>query len=710
MDRVLKEGRNCWRFAQASRLGFLVDAENYFRAFEEAVSAAQHKVLIVGWDVDSRMRLDGDPQGARERQLGPFLDDLIRRKPHLHAHLLAWDFSLIFALEREPFPSFKLGWRTHSRLHFQLDGHHPPAGSHHQKIVVVDDVLAFTGGIDLSIHRWDSREHRPADPRRIDPAGKPYSPFHDVQMALTGEAAQALGELVRTRWFRATGKTIKKPRVEGETIWPHSAHPALHNIQVAISRTEAAYEGRAAVHEIRNLYADALRSARRLVYIENQYLTAAAVGEVLVELLKRDDPPEIVIVLPLTIPGWLQQRTMGVLRARLLKTLRAADHKGRLAVYYPAVEGLQEDCVKVHAKVLIIDDALVSIGSANINNRSMGLDSECNVSFESLGDHTISQAIRDLRSDLLAEHLGLSPAAVPQEQDSGSSLISFIEGRRGAPRHLEPLEETPEELLSPVADTLIADPEGPVAARELIASYVPEEVRGHVATRLLRNALILVALASLAALWHFTPLHAWLNVPRLVTLLHHAGGAREAPVILWLAYLIGGLVFFPVTILIVVTAVAFGPPMSLAYAFLGCLSSASLNYLLGRLIGKRALDRMAGSRWRELRHRLRRQGLSAMIAVSLVPIAPFTLVTASAGALKIRYRDLLIGTGIGVSPGILGVTLFTNSLTQTVSHPAALQIVMLGALAAALAALILWIRHWLSQEETKGNPVACSRK
>ncbi len=712
MAGILKEGRNCWCLAQADRVAFLVDAENYFRAFEEAVSKAESTILIVGWDVDSRMCLAPGPTSGQSRQLGALLDSLIRQKNSLRGYILSWDFSLLFALEREPFPGFKLGWRTHKRLRFHLDGEHPKAGSHHQKIVVVDDAVAFTGGLDLTIHRWDTRDHRPEDPRRIDPAGKLGGPFHDLQIAVSGPAAEALGRLARTRWTRATGETLRtRPSPSGHRPWPPAAVPVLHNVAVAISRTEAAFEGREDVFEIRNLYTDALAQAQHCVYIENQYLTAAVVGDALLALLARDEPPEVIIVLPHKLTGWLQQRTMGVLRARLIKRLRVADKKNRLRVYYPALDGLDDEYIKVHSKVLIIDDEFVTVGSANLNNRSMGLDSECNVSLESDGDAAIRTAIAGLRADLIGEHLGLAAAEVAGKRALHASWIALIESCRSHPRHLEPLEDLPEETLEPVAETFITDPERSIDPQELIATYVPETVRQHAALRLFRNALVILALGALVATWHFTSLHAGLNVRRLLALLQHMGTSALAPLVLWLGFLAGGLTFFPVTLLIVVTAIAFTPPVSLLYAFLGCLSSASLNYAVGRVLGTRALNSLVKDRWRELRHRLRRRGLRTMITVSLVPIAPFTLITATAGALKIRYRDLLLGTAIGVAPGILTVTLFTRGLTEALSHPlATLPAMLLVLLAIALGILALWVRRGVVHAAGKETAVTCARK
>lgn len=193
--------------ARAERIAFLIDAADYFAALRHAILAARRSVFIIGWDVDSRVRLlpDPTPPDGHPATLLAFLNSVLAKRPDLHVHVLSWDFSMIYAFEREFLPSTKFGWRGHRRLHFALDAVHPQWASHHQKIVVVDDRVAFTGGLDLTIRRWDTSEHLPGDPRRVDPGGEIYDPVHDLQIAVEGEAAAALGELARERWRRATG-------------------------------------------------------------------------------------------------------------------------------------------------------------------------------------------------------------------------------------------------------------------------------------------------------------------------------------------------------------------------------------------------------------------------------------------------------------------------------------------------------------------------
>ncbi|NIQ95097.1 MAG: hypothetical protein GWO11_05185, partial [Desulfuromonadales bacterium] len=370
-------GRNCWRRCDAERVHFLIDGEAYFSALADVLEKAEKSVYIVGWDIDSRIRLRRGSDDAKET-LRDILNRIAGEQPDLEIHMLNWDFAMLYALEREPLPLVKLGWQTHSRVHFQMDDRHPVGASHHQKIVVVDDRIAFVGGFDLARCRWDTSEHAPDEPRRCDDEVA-YTPFHDVQMMVEGPVAEALGELARRRWRVATGEELPAPRRRDDDIWPPSRPADLKQTKVAILRTEPAYEGSEAIQEVKEFYLEAIATARHCIYIENQYLTSHAIGAALEERLKEADGPDVVIVLPKNCAGWLEENTMGLLRNRILQRLQQADRSDRLGVYYPSRDDLAEDMINVHSKLLIVDNSLVRIGSSNLNNRSMGFDTECDL-------------------------------------------------------------------------------------------------------------------------------------------------------------------------------------------------------------------------------------------------------------------------------------------------------------------------------------------
>jgi len=192
---ILQDGVNCWRQENARRVAVAIDGEAYFRAVREALLAARRSVFILGWDIHSKLKLvrNSDQDGFPE-ELGALLDFVAKQRA-VDVYVLSWDFAMIYMMERETLPLYALNWKTHSRVRFRMDDRHPIGASQHQKVVVVDDAVAFSGGLDLSKWRWDTPEHRIDDQRRVDPDGIAYPPFHDVQMVVDGDAAAALGEL-----------------------------------------------------------------------------------------------------------------------------------------------------------------------------------------------------------------------------------------------------------------------------------------------------------------------------------------------------------------------------------------------------------------------------------------------------------------------------------------------------------------------------------
>ena len=141
---------------------------------------------------------------------------------------------------------------------------------------------------------------------------------------------------------------------------------------------------------------------------------------------------------------------MGVLRARLHKLLKAADGNGRYAMYAPAVDAPNGRFINVHSKIMIVDERLLVIGSANLNNRSMVLDSECCIVIDARDNPEREAAIARIRNRLLAEHLDSSEADVDEALARHSRLnaaIASIKSNSDSVRTLEPLTpEVPPEL------------------------------------------------------------------------------------------------------------------------------------------------------------------------------------------------------------------------------------------------------------------------
>ncbi len=462
---VLRPKRNCWAVVRASKAAVLIDAAHYFATLEAVLLRARRSILIVGWGFDGRIMLRPDHPDGEARPLGPFLRSLVEARPELDVRILVWSLAVVHA-PGAPIPLL-LGaaWQDHSRIQLKLDRHHPVYAAHHQKIVCIDDQLAFVGGIDLTVRRWDTSCHLAEDPRRLDPDGTPYGPVHDMQMLVEGEAARCVARSMRTRWRLATGEEVTPPD-PGSSLWPDGLDADFTDTPVAVVRTAPAWKGTSEQCEGVTLTADALRSARRCIYIETQYLTARLVGDMLVQRLQEPFGPEIVIVLKAELEGMLERRFMGENRDRLLRRLKQADRFDRLRVFYPSVPQSHERGerpVLVHAKLMIIDDRLLRVGSSNLNNRSTGLDSECDLAIEAY-DTGRQVAIATIRNRLVGEHLGLSPDVVAETAAAEGSLLRAIErlniGKRGL-RGFDVMH-TPGPT-RPVWGTALVDPARPLA-------------------------------------------------------------------------------------------------------------------------------------------------------------------------------------------------------------------------------------------------------
>jgi phosphatidylserine/phosphatidylglycerophosphate/cardiolipin synthase-like enzyme len=325
--RILREGSNCWRIAPAKRAAVLIDGADYYAALEKVLRKARKSILIVGWDFDASIKLL--PDDPASPQLGDLLRSLVEARPGLEVRVLVWSVAVLHA-PGAPLPLL-LGapWEEHPRIQVRLDREHPLYGAHHQKIVCVDDTIAFVGGMDLTIRRWDTTKHEAGHPLRKGPDGVRYPPVHDVQMAVEGEAALVVSDVARERWRRAIREDVA-PVTSADDLWPADLAPDFTDTPVAISRTFASWKALPEITEGMTLSLDAIGAARRSLYIEAQYLCAPKVGEVLAQSLARPDGPEIVVIVRRLFTSKMEAFVMGGNQARLIQRLRRADRYGRL--------------------------------------------------------------------------------------------------------------------------------------------------------------------------------------------------------------------------------------------------------------------------------------------------------------------------------------------------------------------------------------------
>jgi phosphatidylserine/phosphatidylglycerophosphate/cardiolipin synthase-like enzyme len=434
----LHPGRTCWRRERADRAALLIDSQRYFAVVRDALLRAERSVWILGWTFDARTVLDPREGGEGVDPIGEVLKTLADRG--VDVRVLAWKAALPVSASQRFYPQRSRGDFKGSKVKFKLDGVLPIGACHHQKIVVVDEALGFCGGGDFSVDRWDTPAHPDRDPRRCLPTGQPHAPRHEVMMMVEGAPARAMADLARNRWERATGdrpEPLPEPLVD---CWPPSVTAEFGAVDLGLVRTDPALDAR----EAEALHFRAITSARRSIYLENQYVTGPAIADALAKRLAEPEGPEVVIVTTRHSPSWFDRATMDRTRDGFVHRLRAADRYNRFAAYCPLTPG--GDTVIVHSKVSVIDDRLLRAGSANLNNRSAGFDTECDLAIEAR-DPEGQAAVTAFRDRLIGHYLGVIGPVFAEAAREGGMRTAIERLDDGPRRRLQPLEPDRPSLL-----------------------------------------------------------------------------------------------------------------------------------------------------------------------------------------------------------------------------------------------------------------------
>jgi phospholipase D1/2 len=394
---LLRAGETCWRVSLAERATLLIDGEAYFSALRAALLSARRHILIAGWDFDSRTVLPRSSPSEAPLELGALLGDLVRTRPDLSIHVLRWDYHWIYRDDREADTRERL---ERLGIRFHDDPCHPMTGCVHHKVVVIDDALAFCGGIDLTHKRWDKCCHDLDEPERHF-AGEPYIPVHDTQLCVSGPIARDLGDYLRQHWPEAA---LPEGTSGDSYLWPPRLHSDFQNIRVGICRTVPASPERSAIREIEQFYLAAIGRLHRSLYIENQYFTSTRIARAIAERCRR--VPELAgLLVGMERPKTpVELHTMGYGRNRFQQVLEESGATRQV----PLVAALtaSKHGINMHSKLALFDDRWLTVGSANLNHRSMGFDVECNLVLEAVTDEH-RQRLQFLRDQLIAEHTGM---------------------------------------------------------------------------------------------------------------------------------------------------------------------------------------------------------------------------------------------------------------------------------------------------------------
>lgn len=436
---LLKPGATCWRNALASRAAFLIDYQAYYAAVLSALQQARTSVFLLGWSFDPRTRLMPDGRGVKEApdRIGALLIELARARPHIDIRVLAWRSSIAISASQEFFPHRAKGFFKDTGVDFRLDDTVPFGACHHQKVLIVDGQVAFAGSGDIAVDRWDSPAHNDADGRRLMPSGRCHGPRHEVMMVCEGPIVGVLRDLAAERWRRATNETFTPTVSAGPSPWPEPVPADFTDVSIGVARTEPAWRQERTVRENLDLTLAAIAEAKESLYIENQYFTAPVVAEAIAARLNEPEGPQIVLVSTGQSPSWFDRLTMDRARSVLIWRLRSADIFGRFRALEP-VTGAGQTII-VHSKAMVVDDRYARVGSANLNNRSGGFDTECDLVIEA-GDEIQRAAVAGFRDTLIGHFLGRTAEVFAEARARNGGMIGAIDAlnRPGRLRPIEP--------------------------------------------------------------------------------------------------------------------------------------------------------------------------------------------------------------------------------------------------------------------------------
>jgi phosphatidylserine/phosphatidylglycerophosphate/cardiolipin synthase-like enzyme len=468
---LLEPGTTCWRRETSGRAALIVDMADYFDAAMAAMRRAKHTVHLLNWAFEPQTLFHPQPgcTGPEHDRIAHFLKQLARENPKLDVRILCWQSALPVAATQNWFPLADRTEFAGSAVKFVLDGKLPTGACHHQKVIVIDDAIGFCGGGDIGPDRWDTHHHLDDDPRRQKTkhahsnSDKDFDSRHEVMGIVEGAPAKALGVLFRERWTRCTGEILPEPP-KTRPAWPAQVKPQFANVEVGLSRTMGAWKHNPEVREVERLHLASIAGAKRCIYMENQYFTSPLIAAALARRLGEPDGPEVVLIGTEHSPSFFDQATMDRTRVKFIERLKRADKHGRLQTYSPVTT--LGRIIIVHAKLTIIDDRLLRIGSANINNRSMGFDTECDMSFEAEGRAGSGNRleIERLRNRLLAHWLGCDETIMAAAIRKAGSVGAGVEALRNAGyARLRPIELKPVKGLAEIiAAYHMGDPFSPV--------------------------------------------------------------------------------------------------------------------------------------------------------------------------------------------------------------------------------------------------------
>jgi uncharacterized membrane protein YdjX (TVP38/TMEM64 family) len=202
-----------------------------------------------------------------------------------------------------------------------------------------------------------------------------------------------------------------------------------------------------------------------------------------------------------------------------------------------------------------------------------------------------------------------------------------------------------------------------------------------------------VTLLGMAAAWRWTPLADQIDIGKVTAWATALRSNPSRVSIILGAYFFGCIVSLPITILILATALVFGPTEGIIYSFIGSMIGAGVTYAMGYFLGSDFIRKLTGARWKMLESKINQTGILAVAALRAIPIAPFTVVNIISGAFQVPVRDYLLGSLLGLAPGIILTNLFAHQLQSAIRNPGLGSFVLLAVLVIVSILGTIWLRR-----------------
>ena len=717
-NNIFEPGENCWVESNATFAAPLIDCANYYKALHSSIVKAKHSIFIVGWDIDSRIRLirgEDEAQSSAPSVISDLLKWKAEQTPDIQIYLLRWDSSLAFFAQRELWAKEAWDEKTPDNVKTELDDTIPMGGSQHQKIVVIDDELVFSGGMDVSTNRWDTRDHPVVSEERDGPDGE-YGPLHDVQMVSSGPVVADFSKLVRWRWQRVANETPIAIRDNANTnidapipaAWPESYPPIFKNVECALARTIPFMDEVEPAQEVRHMLLDLIGQAESFIYIENQFTTRQEIAEELNRQLKLKPNLNVCIVSSYEPKGKFECEAFWASRIQFKTILESGISPERVKMTYSSIEDMQGKRAykRIHSKVMTIDDKYLVIGSSNLSNRSMTLDTEIDtVLYGNTPEN--KQSVVNVRNDLLAEHTGRELEDMPAIFEQPNPVEALMQGQIA---HGYILTEVRDEIFTEQSTAnlfrSLSDPEEPLISIPTPGGTVLPARNPRRRSIMIAIGVTVVAVMCGLMYWASQSI-PWLSSDSINAFLEESRGTYFALPTVLMVYVVGGILFFPVTVLSLAVAAIFGPIWGPIYGMMGALLSSAILFGIGKLSGNAGLKKLGGPKVAAVDEKLKRSGIVGVAAIRMLPIAPFSLVNLVAGISSIGIIQFLVGTFLGMFPPMIAKGLVGDSIAQIWQNPSVETISYLVA-GIALWGLMIWgsqkfARYYQQRKQAASN-------